>query len=658
MTTSSAVNSNATLTWETINTPIYLDPDVGNDMASDIVMENAYESLLGYNSSNTGYTIPWLAQNYTASADGMTYNFTLRPSIQFADGEPVNSTAVYFSYNRLLIMDGSSPISHGSQSGWITQQLLNESLSTNLSGPQNYTAQYVNEVLAENFVQITGPYSFTLHIQHPNAAFQYLIAGYWMNIMAPQFVMSHDIQLWSQSSNNYSLPYPTLSGNYTQQITQYFDDEAATCNAGATPSGCGTTYLDESYQGSLASSGAYYIKSFNPSTNDVVLQANPYYWGGPFESKIHPGFQTIFINYVPSLTTREIDLKNAGEAGRAMMIDVPSTNLFDIADKNSWLDNHTFVSTGPWTIKGPYIGLITDMENFDTNVTNIDTGSLYTFQPFADLRLRLAFADSINLTAINEEVNNNLGQLAPNSVPPGLPPGGGPNTSIVPLYSYNLTAVQDLLLDAMMHPLTSFNFKNGTVAPTGTFNNTFGCPSLNAQGVCSHPVPQTISLVFPTGDSLDENILTQMASVINNVSSTYNMGLTVSTLPIPIGQMYTEAFTGELYMYANYYGDDYPWLVDQLAFFYAPTYEFPEADGWNLTQMSTLYSQVLQANSNNNVSGVITAGNDMIQLGNNELMYMNTYYPEQFFTMTPNVTGFTFNGDSGINPNFLYMYET
>ena len=55
-------------------------------------------------------------------------NFTLRSGIKFADGEDLNSTAVYFSLNKLVITDNAAPTSFGTQGSWILQQLLNTSL--------------------------------------------------------------------------------------------------------------------------------------------------------------------------------------------------------------------------------------------------------------------------------------------------------------------------------------------------------------------------------------------------------------------------------------------------------------------------------------------------------------------------------------------------
>ena len=172
-----------------------------------------------------------------------------------------------------------------------------------------------------------------------------------MAIIAPSYVMSHDLSMWSQASSGYNLPFPTLSGNATQQFYQYYRDEASTCNSGSSPSGCAFTYLFGSNDGSLAGTGPYTIESVSQSTNNIVMQANPKYWGGPYQAingtNIIPTIKTININYVPQLSTREIDLKSNAASNKAFMIDLPGDNLFDVADRNSWLNNNEIVSTVP-----------------------------------------------------------------------------------------------------------------------------------------------------------------------------------------------------------------------------------------------------------------------------------------------------------------------
>jgi ABC-type transport system substrate-binding protein len=594
--------------------------------------------------------IPWLAQNYTASPNLTSYNFTLRSGIQFADGEPLNSTAVYFSLNKLLVEDGSAPFGHGVQASWIIQQLLNTSLSTTLCCAQKYTPTYVNQVLGENFVQITGPLTFTINVMEPNSAFQYLMTGSWADIVAPVNVMQNDVALWNQSSSGYTVPFPNPSGNLSQRMTQYFDDEVATCNAGATPKGCGTTYLDGSYQGSVAGTGPYLMKSFSATSNDIVLQANPKYWGSPYQymggSKITANIPTIDVNYVPTLSTREIDLKNAAASGQALTADIPATNLYDVASENQWLNNNSLVSIIPSvSLYGPYAGYAVGFYPFATNVSNPQTGQYYSFQPFADLRLRLAFADAVNLSLINTAVNNKLGVVAPNGIPPGLPPAGAYNASNSPIYSFNPDKAAQLLLQAMEQPITHFTFENGTAASSGVFNNTFGCSSLGANGQCSKPVPQNIFITYDTGDSSAQSIMTQIATTINNISSTYNMGLTVSVQPIPGGLLFTEISSApaNLYFCSETFSDDYPWVLDFSISFFAPTSPLTIPEGWNLTSMVQPWKASVNASATGDVQTIIKENNIMNQIANNEVMYLWSFYPANFDAITSNLEGLYFN---------------
>ncbi len=641
---STSVVAPQSLTYETLQTIQFLDPHVSYDIYGASVEQNVYEPLIWYNGTNGQDPVPWLAQSYQLSSDGKTMDITLRNGIKFADGETLNSSGVWFSYNRLLVFDGSAPIGHGTQASWIVQQLLNSSLSTTLCAcAQTYGPSYTKAALGEHFVEMTGPLSVRLHIMNPQGATPYLLSNLWANILAPDYVMQHDIQLWSNPSLGYKLPYPTLTGNVTQRMTQYFDDFQATCNA----KGCGATYLDSSVQGSLAGTGPYTVQSVDTSTNVIVLKANPNYWGGP-QGKIHPRIQTVTIKYVPDQTTREIDLQNAAKSpGQAMVIDVTTTNIYDVANRPLWLNNHQLVSTIPGvTIHGPFTQYASFFIPLSTNVTNPFSGTYYKFQPFSDLRMRLAFADSVNLTLINQQYNNNLGQVANEIVPPGIPPAGSWSRSVKPAYSHSPYKVQQFLLDAMTHPITKFTFENGTAAPPGVFDNTFGCTQLNSAGKCDHPTPASVSLVYATGDTVNEQILNEIAGTINNVSSTYNMGLSVQVTPLPCGQMVSEAFSGQVYAWAeSCFGwfDDYPWSMDFLGPILAPGGIYTAPGGWNLKQMSNLWDQANAANAAGNATGVATASVAMANLANQQVMDICTFYPEIYMVMTSNVQGFYFN---------------
>jgi ABC-type transport system substrate-binding protein len=626
-----------------------MDPTVdyiGYDLG---IMNNIYEYLLWYNGSSGSQIIPWLAQNYTIAADHKTVDFNLRTNITFQDGEQFNSTAAYFSILRGFIIDGASPTSLGGYGpAWIVQQLANTSLSNVLSGqPQAYTESWVNQVLAENFVQITGPSTFVMNLQHYDGAFPYLFATWGDPIVAPEYTMQHDLATWTAAG--YKLPYPALSGNETTQITQYFDDEVATCGVSPTAGGCATTYFDESAQGSMGGTGPYTLQSWSQTTQDIVLQANPNYWGGPYQfmggQKVIPQIKTININFVPSPSTRLLDLQNAARTGAALIISETNDHLYDVADRNAWLNNGTLQSIIPGvSIYGPQTSLNTQTVGLNTNVSNPLTGKYYAFQPFADLRVRLAFADSINMSEINIAENNGMGQVEINLIPPGIGPPGAYNTSIVPKYSFNLTASQDLLLAAMEQPITSFTNYDGQAAASGEFNNTFGCTTLNSHGACTSPVQQTIPLSYATGDTLGGTIVTEIAEAINNISSTYNMGLTVTVVPQPEGTLVTQAFAGQTYSFDGLdWTADYPWVTDYTGTLLAPGGTWFGIQHYNYSILGTLSNEALTYSHAGDLSDLVKTTSEAFQFANNEVEQIQTVYPLSFEVLTSNIQGFFYN---------------
>ena len=211
----------------------------------------------------------------------------------------------------------------------------------------------------------------------------------------------------------------------------------------------------------------------------------------------------------------------------------------------------------------------------------------------------------------------------------------------------------------MLHPITSFTFKNGTVA-NGVFDNTFGCSTLGSNNQCSHPTPQTIQLYYGVGDSLAEAVMQQIASVVNNVSSAYNMGLTVSVVPIPSGQLTSLYEAGYLDCFTTGWTFDYPWSIDFLVGLYTPGGP-SNAFGWNFTRMANLSDQMLQANSNNNVSGLLAVTEAMNNFANNLVQYYWLDYPSLVTSgsaigvFTSNVRGYYFNPSLN-GPYFASMY--
>lgn len=96
--TSSAAPT-ATFTFGTAAQPLGLDPALANDVESQRVTRQILEGLVGVNQT-TGEPTPLLATEWTASPDGRSYTFTLRPGVKFHDGSPFNAEAVCTNFER------------------------------------------------------------------------------------------------------------------------------------------------------------------------------------------------------------------------------------------------------------------------------------------------------------------------------------------------------------------------------------------------------------------------------------------------------------------------------------------------------------------------------------------------------------------------------
>ena len=117
--------------------------------------------------SSEGVVVPVLALNYTVSNTSQTYTFNLRPSVTFSNGDKFSAYDVWFSYVRLLYMDGVN----GPANFIYLTESLNQISSTGLSLPwgllnaiQNVTGMPVtsNFSLALRTLSITFSRTSTL----------------------------------------------------------------------------------------------------------------------------------------------------------------------------------------------------------------------------------------------------------------------------------------------------------------------------------------------------------------------------------------------------------------------------------------------------------------------------------------------------------------
>lgn len=82
----------------------HVDPGQAYDYAIRMMTQALYDGLVKY-TGNPPKVKPWLATDWTTSADGLTWTFNLDPDARFNNGDPVTAKAVVYSYRRVMEMN-------------------------------------------------------------------------------------------------------------------------------------------------------------------------------------------------------------------------------------------------------------------------------------------------------------------------------------------------------------------------------------------------------------------------------------------------------------------------------------------------------------------------------------------------------------------------
>lgn len=82
--------------------PFYIDPSVGTDGASTTAQYNLYDALIRIDWDNK--VIPWLAEKWSYSSDGLTYTFIIKKDVKFHDGSEMTVDDVVWSMKRFITL--------------------------------------------------------------------------------------------------------------------------------------------------------------------------------------------------------------------------------------------------------------------------------------------------------------------------------------------------------------------------------------------------------------------------------------------------------------------------------------------------------------------------------------------------------------------------
>ncbi|MBD7996883.1 ABC transporter substrate-binding protein [Arthrobacter sp. Sa2CUA1] len=96
---SQSAEPTASFIFATAARPAGLDPFLAVDTESHRITRQIMETLVGVDPV-TSAPVPLLAETWSESEDGRTYDFTLRRGVTFHDGEPLNAAAVCANFER------------------------------------------------------------------------------------------------------------------------------------------------------------------------------------------------------------------------------------------------------------------------------------------------------------------------------------------------------------------------------------------------------------------------------------------------------------------------------------------------------------------------------------------------------------------------------
>lgn len=106
-----------------INDLISLDPAEVYEATGGELVNNLYERLLTFDPSDFTKVVGGAAENWTISADGLTYTFKIRDGLLFASGRPVTAADAAFSLQRVVRL-GKTPSFYLTNFGFTTANVV------------------------------------------------------------------------------------------------------------------------------------------------------------------------------------------------------------------------------------------------------------------------------------------------------------------------------------------------------------------------------------------------------------------------------------------------------------------------------------------------------------------------------------------------------
>ncbi|MBI3564821.1 MAG: ABC transporter substrate-binding protein [Elusimicrobia bacterium] len=401
-----------TFTLAEISDVSSLDPAVPYDGASQSIIQNVYETVIGFKGSSLSEFEPRIAEkvptlkNGLVSADGRTYRFPIRKGVKFHDGSEVTPEDVRYSLLRFMIEDPA-----GGPAALLLEPVAGTPSTRDSSGA--VTLDFAK--LAER-VRVEGR-EVVVELPRPFGPFLSVMAR-WSYVLPKAWCAAHGD--WDGSAESWK---------------RYNDPPKD------------KSYLFDHMDGA----GPFKLARWDRVARYTLLERHDGYWRGAAKLK------RVLVKTVPELNTRKLML----QAGDADLIETPRPYASQVAGIPGvrLADKLPRLQTDPalfFTVK------INPVANPDIGSGRLD-GDGIPPDFFADPDVRKGFAYAFDYDAILRDTFKGTAARAVGPIPPWVPGYDAKQ----PRYSYDLKQAEARLRKAWGGKVWDKGFKFTLTYNTG-----------------------------------------------------------------------------------------------------------------------------------------------------------------------------------------------
>ncbi|MFZ0830655.1 MAG: ABC transporter substrate-binding protein [Thermoplasmata archaeon] len=409
--------------------PDSLDPAVTYTTPGWGVVQQVYQTLVFYNNTEYGpnavagptlgpnYQVPLLAENWSTSADGTHWNFTLWPHEYFSNGDPINAYVMWYSLYRGMVMN--QPLVYLQEENFFLPGLTydNDSYTQSQTNSQDWMAGVLNSM--DTLAIVNSPPSGLLSIMTAhNQSFQVINAStIELNIGA--------------GSVDYQgpAPYPFLLDQLATPGFAAQDPIYIAANGGIQVNQA-SSYMSNNMMGS----GPYNLTFWSPSTG-YTLSPNHNYWAqsiaaaNPGYNNLQPAKTSIDVSFQQNPTI-VVENMQTGAAALGSFAYIGPSQINELQGQKCLVVK---------PLPPVYGGLSFSGWIYMDQQPNIPGEPV---NPFTNLSVRAAVVHAINYNQIISYGFGGYGTKWVGPIPPGYPDY---NSNNLANYSYNVSlAMQEM----------------------------------------------------------------------------------------------------------------------------------------------------------------------------------------------------------------------